>query len=114
MITIYNEVKSSRPQEDRQIREEVESFFDEHSYLSFTNLLVWIKAINPSNSSGQELFECSIEARLPNKEPEFVSKKNQFPINATREALDAIKDEIIKVRDKSRARIHPPTDASPY
>lgn len=103
MIKIYNEAESKGHTEDTRINEVIHEFFDEHRYLDFTNALVWIKEVNPENSRGLPMYECSIEARMPNQEPLFASKKDSVTLNAVREALDTIKEEMLKKKSKIRS-----------
>ena len=101
MITIYNERHNKEKTDDHVIREQVEDFFESHKYLDFTNILVWIKEVNPENSRGQVMFECAVEARIPHQDPVYVSKQNSQITVGVREALDTIKEEIIRKRRRS-------------
>lgn len=106
MITIYNESSKKDKKDDHAIRDMVEEFFESHRYLEFTNILVWVKEANPEHSRGPALYDCAVEARLPNQEPAYVSKKNGNLMNGVREALETIKEEIIKKRQRIQDRNH--------
>lgn len=110
MITIYNESHKKDKKDDHIVREMIEDFFEEHQYLDFTNILAWIKEANPDNSAGPHLWECSLEARLPNQEPVYVSKKNNNLLNAVKESLETLKDEIIRKRKRIRDKNHSPRE----
>lgn len=106
MITIYNEAHDKNRKDDHVIRSMIEDYFEQHQYLEFTNILVWIKESNPDSSAGPALFDCSIEARLPAQEPVYVSKKNKIILNGVREALETLKEEILRKRKKMQDRSH--------
>lgn len=106
MITIYNESLKKDKKDDHIIRGHVEEFFENHQYLEFTNILIWIKELNPEQSRGQALFECSVEARLPNQEPVYVSKRSPNSLNGVRDGLEAIKEVMLKRRHKRQDRGH--------
>lgn len=103
MIKIYNEVHHKGHAEGQEVDTLVKDFFAEHEYLDFTNALVWVKEVNPENSRGQAMYECSIEARLPNQDPVFAGKKGAIIINALRDALETVKEEILKKKAKMRS-----------
>lgn len=110
MITIYNESAKKDKKDDAIVRDMIESFFEEHQYLDFTNILAWIKEPNPDNSSGPHLFECSLEARLRNQEPVYVSKKSPNLLNGAKDALETLKDEILRKRERIRDKNHSPRE----
>ncbi|MCO4754669.1 MAG: hypothetical protein KC478_09300 [Bacteriovoracaceae bacterium] len=100
MINIYNELSHKDNVDDHVVRAYIEDYFDNHQYLDFTNVLVWIKEANPEESRGPVLFECSVEVRVRGKAAVYASKKNNQLLIGVREALDTVKNEILKQRQK--------------
>ena len=104
MINIYNELANKENMDDHVIRAYIEDYFDNHRYLDFTNVLVWIKEVNPEESRGPVLFECSVEVRVRGKEPVYASKKNNQLLIGVRDVLDTVKNEILKQKNKLNDR----------